>query len=279
MPQRPFMGVERKPAPECIIEFQLFGKKHAREIEVNQDGRKEKKIVYPILRLGRGPSASDGRAVGNGMTISSSSKSNHYKLLKAMDYGRGNTHMAFMLGEAFKLNIVHNVQEKEINGRKVTVTYANLRDENGVWQVSAPVVQRFDDETGEPVGDPQPIKAPEATVKEKMLLWDAPSVEQWESLFIPGTYTRKDGDREIEVSKNWLQATVKSAVNYEGSGIQQIVSELEGDLPDVDLGLEGVTVLPTVPDVPDMPDAADTIDAPDAEEGNEEDDPLAGLGL
>ena len=97
MPQRPFMGVERKPAPECIIEFQLFGKKHAREIEVNQDGRKEKKIVYPILRLGRGPSASDGRAVGNGMTISSSSKSNHYKLLKAMDYGRGNTHMAFML--------------------------------------------------------------------------------------------------------------------------------------------------------------------------------------
>lgn len=285
MPQLPFKGAAKPPAPECIIEFQLLGKKHAKEIEVSgEGGNKEKKIVYPILRLGRGPSASDGRAVANAMTMPGGSKSNHYKLLKAMDYGRGNTHMAFMLGEAFKLNIVHNVVEKEVNGKKVKVTYANLRDENGVWQVNAPVIQKFDEETGDPVGEPQPIKVPAATVKERMLLWDAPSIEQWESLYIPGTYTKKEGDREIEVSKNWIQATVRSAVNYEGSGIQKIVSELEGDLPDVDLGLEGVSLAAERP-ADALNEASETkgtekpAEAPSEPESGPNDDPLAELGL
>jgi len=285
--QPPFAGKDKPPSPECIIEFQLLGKNHAKEIEVEEDGKKVKKVIYPILRLGRGPGSPLGGAVKNGMNMPGGSKSNHYKLLKAMDYGRGNTHMAFMLGEAFKLNIIHNEVETEVKGKKVKTVYANLRDENGVWQVSAPVVQKFND-MGDPEGEPQPINAPKATVEERMLLWDAPSVEQWNSIHIAGTYTKKEGEKEVEVSRNWLQATAKAATDFEGSALQTVIAELQGDLPDIpsdpdDLGLDGApdgseptTGSPQQEDAPDAPENAPD-EKPVAPADNS--DPLADLGL
>lgn len=288
MPQPPFKGAEKKPSPEVIIEFQLLGKKHAKEMEVEgEDGKKTKKTVYPIMRLGRSAAGRDGKAVKNGMNMPGGSKSNHYKLLKAMDYGRGNTHMAFMLGEAFKLNIVHNEVEQEVNGKKTKVVYANLRDDNGIWQISAPVIQKFDEETGDPIGEPQPIKAPPATVEERLLLWDAPSIEQWNSIYMGGTFTKKEGDKEVEVSKNWLQETVKNAVNFEGSAVQAVINEVDGDLPEIDTDPEtaGADKKPV-----EKEDASSGADVPDEGEegtsepengpaGGEDDDPLADLGL
>lgn len=281
MPQQPFKGTEKPPAPECIIEFQLLGKKHAKEIEVkNEDGSTTTKTVYPIMRLGRSANGRDGSAVKNGMSMPGGSRSNHYKLLKAMDYGRGNTHMAFMLGEAFRLNIVHNEVEQEVNGKKQTVVYANLKDDNGVWQVSAPLIQKFDEETGDPIGEPQPINAPAATVEPKMLLWDAPTLEQWNSLHIPGTYTTKKGDKEVEVSKNWMQDTVRSALNFEGSAIQNVIlSAIDGDLPEMDVDPGSAGVSESVSEGVEADSGAEVPDAAQKTPEGGDIDPLTDLGL
>lgn len=283
MPQRPFGGKEKKPAPECILEFQLLGKKHAKEIEVeDENGQTTKKTVYPIMRIGRGPSASGGEAVGNGMTMPGGNKSNHYKLLQALDYGRGNNHMALMVGEGFKLNIVHNEVEKEVNGKKTKMVYANLRDKNGAWQVFAPTFQKFDD-MGEPVGGPQQIQVPPATVEEKLFLQDAPSMNQWNSLYIPGTYNKKVDGKEVEVSKNWIQETIKNSVSFEGSAVQSMLAEFEGDLPTVETDPDAGAESGSVSDAPDpeeeAPEIGDDAAQPPENGAEDEDDPLAVLGL
>ena len=209
-PQKAYQGKPKPPAPEAIIQFELLGKKHAKEVETqDKSGKTVKRTVYPIIT--------------ERVAIKSGPRAGFYKLLSAMDYGRGNTHMAFMLGEAFILTIVHNEVEKD--GKKRI--YANIRDDSGNWRVGAPV--RVNEE-----GETEPLKAPSATVPERLLLWDAPSIEQWNSIHIPGTYTRKEGDKEIEVSKNWLQNEAKSALNWEGSPTQNLVlASIDGDLPEV----------------------------------------------
>lgn len=289
--QLPFAGKAKKPSPECIVEFQLLGKKHAKEIEFEENGKTVKKTVYPIMRLGRGPSSKVGEGVKNGMNMPGGSRSNHYKLLQAMDYGRGNTNMAFMVGEAFKVEVVHNEVEREENGKKTKTVFANLRDADGNWKISAPVVQKFDDE-GEPDGPPQPIKCMEPTVDLRMLLWDAPSIEQWDSIYIDGTFTKKVGETEVEVSKNWIQEQVLGSTAFEGSGIQTVLMESGGDLPKVSAEVSDevpeVDLDDEIPDFgseggeggsgTDTPDEGDTATGgDDSQPDAASDDPLAGL--
>lgn len=262
-PQKAFQGKAKPPAPEAIIQFELLGKKHAKEIETQDEiGQAVKRIVYPVITI---------RAA-----LKSGPRTGFYKLLSAMDYGRGNTHMAFMLGEAFILTIIHNEVEKD--GKKRV--YANIKDDSGNWKVSAPV--RVNEE-----GETEPLKAPAATVAERLLLWDAPSIEQWNSIHIPGTYKRKEGDKEVEVSKNWLQNTVKSALNWEGSPVQNLViASIDGDLPEVSTDPDEQE-----PDLDDVGGADGGSEASGSEDTGEaekpskaapsasDDDPLADLGL
>lgn len=247
------------PKPTAIIQYELLGKKHAKEIEV--DGKK--KIVYPTIT--------------ETLTISSSKKSWFYKLLHAMDYGRGNTHMAFMLGEAFKINILHN--EVEQDGKKAI--FANIRNDQG-WTVSAPVIQREDDD-GELVD--VALKVPAPTVPLRMLLWDAPSTEQWDSIFIDGTRTVKKGDAEEEVSKNWIQETILKAKDFEGSELARILAVSGGDLPKVPSTDPDDGLGDDVDDAGAGNDVLDDEDTGEAEDGSTgassaaADDPLAGLDL
>lgn len=261
-PQKAFQGKAKPPAPEAIIQFELLGKKHAKEIETQDEtGQTVKRIVYPIIT--------------ERVAIKSGPRAGFYKLLSAMDYGRGNTHMAFMLGEAFILTIIHNEVEKDSKKR----IYANIKDDSGNWKVSAPV--RVNEE-----GETEPLKAPAATVTERLLLWDAPSIEQWNSIHIPGTYKRKEGDKEVEVSKNWLQNAAKSALNWEGSPVQNLViASIDGDLPEVSTDPDEQE-----PDLDDVggaevgSEASGSEDTGKAEKPSKaapsaSDDPLADLGL
>lgn len=257
-PQKVFQGKAKPPAPEAIIQFELLGKKHAKEIEMQDEtGQTVKRIVYPVIT--------------ERVAIKSGPRAGFYKLLSAMDYGRGNTHMAFMLGEAFILTIIHNEVEKD--GKKHV--YANIKDDSGNWKVSAPV--RVNEE-----GETEPLKAPAATVAERLLLWDAPSIEQWNSIHIPGTYQRKEG----EVSKNWLQNMVKSALNWEGSPVQNLVlASIDGDLPEVSTDPDE-----QAPDLDDLAGAGGDDEVSGSDDTGEtekpskaapsaSDDPLADLGL
>ncbi|WFG40924.1 hypothetical protein ParaMal1_00040 [Paracoccus phage ParMal1] len=255
-PQRAYQGKDKPPAPEAIIEFELLGKKHAKEIEItNEDGSKTKKTIYPVIR--------------ERVAIKSGPRAGFYKMLSAMDYGRGNTHMAFMLGEAFILTIIHNEVEKD--GKKRT--YANIKDDSGNWKIGAPV--RVNEE-----GETEPLKAPEATVEPRLLLWDAPSIEQWNSIFIPGSYTKKDGDKEVEVSKNWLQTTCKEALNFEGSPLQNVIlASIDGDLPEVDVDPDSAGGSESAAESEEADLGVDTPDEVEKAPAGDDSDPLADLGL
>lgn len=267
--QRAYQGTPKPPAREVILQFQLLGKKHAKEIEVkDENGQMQKRIVYPVVKIA--------------MPIMSSPKSNFMKLMSKMVYGREITHMALMLGEAFKVTVIHN-KSKGADGKEVI--FANLKDGEGTWHIGAPVIQKFDEETGDAIGDPVPINAPQATVDFRLLIWDKVRIEMWNSIKIEGTYKKNDED----VSKNWIQDRCRSALDFEGSALQLLLAEQEGDLPPVPTGPSG--------DEDDLGVSADELDeeaapAPKTTQGSgkdqkpsstapsaSEDDPLASLGL
>ena len=257
-PQRPYNGQEKPPAPEVIFQFELLGKKHRKEIKVKDEkGTEITKVVYPIIT--------------ERMAIKAGPRAAYIKLLEALRYGRKEmTHPAMMLGEAFILTIMHGDNGKEGKEKRI---YANIKDASGNWKVGAPV--RVNEE-----GETEPLKAPAATVEERCLLWDSPDMEQWNSLYIPGSRIKKVDGKEQEVSKNWIQETAKAALNFEGSALETLIASVEGDLPsimDEDEGDVGGSESPAESDEPDL--GGDTPDEGEKATSDEDDDPLADLGL
>lgn len=253
-PQRPYNGQEKPPAPEVIFQFELLGKKHRKEITVKDEaGSETKKVVYPIIT--------------ERMAIKAGPRAAYIKLLEALRYGRKEiTHPAMVIGEAFILTIIHGDNGKEGKEKRI---YANIKDASGNWKVGAPV--RVNEE-----GETEPLKAPPATVEERFLLWDAPNIEQWQSLYIPGSRTKKVDGKETEVSKNWIQETIKSALNFDGSAVAAKIALAEGDLPPM-MDDEGGDESPSENDETDS--GCDTPDEGDKAPRDEDDDPLADLGL
>ena len=197
-----FEGKAKNPALEAYIMFELNSKKHIREVEI--DGV-NKTFANRIT------------AGGGGVAVYTNSKAGFHKLFSAMRAGRENiTHIAHMLGEPFKIDVVHSVPKKE--GDPV---YANMKDDNG-WKIGPPMVTKFNDE-GEPL-ETIVLKVPEAIAPLQLLLWDAPTKEQWDSIFIDGTYKKKVNVVEVEVSKNWLQELCMKAVDYKGSALEAMLT-------------------------------------------------------
>ena len=232
-PQRPFQGVEKADAPEVRLTFELNGPKHKTEYK---DAAGNDAVRYNTQR--------------EKITIGSNEKSNFQKLLKKMLAGRTDIkHMAQMLGEGFLIKLKHN---KSKDGEK---TYANMKVD-GVWDIGAPAVT-------DPISNETTIlEVPAATMPIQLLLWGAPSQEQWASIFIDGTYTKKDGDNTIEVSKNFIQEEAMSASNFVGSAIEAMI----GGAAIADITKEMAS-----------PKEEEKAEAP--KEAAEADDPLAALGL
>lgn len=242
--QRAFQGKSKPPAHEVRIGFELLNPKDAREIEV--DG--EKRTVYPMQY--------------ETLAIKTHEKAKFAKLFKAMAYGRQEVngsklvHMAQMLGEAFRIKIVHNTVPAADG--KAERTYANMYDSSLGWLLEAPVIEKFDEETGESLGKKR-IRVPEATVDLQLLLWDSPTEAQWNSIFIDGEFNRKDKDGNVEViSRNWIQQDIiKNAVDFEGSALQELLLTTQ----------TGFTNEPSQPE-----DSSDAVDTPvaDLDEGTDE---------
>ncbi|QJD54854.1 putative tegument protein [Pseudomonas phage MR6] len=118
----------------------------------------------------------------------------------------------------------------------------------------------------------QPYPIPEAPDDSyQMFLWDSPTKECWDTLFIEGT-NDKTGK-----SKNFLQAKCLEAVNFRGSALEVM---LGGVLPDLTGGVERdsdpddtntqapaadpATSVPAVPGVPvNLPSVPTTLALPD----------------
>ena len=73
----------------------------------------------------------------------------------------------------------------------------------------------------------------------------------WDSLYIDGTRTDKDGN---EVSKNWLQELIKKNIEWEGSRLQSLVEE--------DISIDDLSTEPHKPN-PDVQNGTATVDLDD----------------
>ncbi|QOE32088.1 hypothetical protein CPT_Palo_029 [Rhizobium phage Palo] len=243
-----YQGKPKPAAPQVRVTFELLGKSHISEIDV--EGGK-KKVANRI---------------SVNMPKKQSDKAKFFKLFKAMAAGRTEiTHMAEMLTEAFILDVVH-AHEGEGDKKK---TYANIYTEDQVWKVFAP--RRIDDLAGtsEDISHmvPQPIGAP------RIFLWGNPTKPTWDSLFIDGYNETKNADgTTTKVSKNWLQEKIMSATNYEGSALQSMLGGLDN--------------LPTSGDSTSSESSKTQTESGNANAGagtqtsvTASDDPLADLGL
>ena len=188
---------DKPPSLKAKLTFELTSKKLAQEIEVEVEGKKVKKTIYPI--------------VSADIRIKQSHKSGTYKLLQKMAAGRDIKHFAQMLGESFIVTVKH----KKVGDK----TYANLYSESG-WLVEAPVVRV-------PVGDPtdgefedRKVQAIATDTPMRLLLWDTPSLEQWDSIHTEG--------------KNWMQKECVRATDFGSSALFELLLEAKREIPTVD---------------------------------------------
>lgn len=167
---------------------------------------------YPIKKLDDGTEVVQRITITE--TLSLSEKAHFFKIFNAMRNGREDiTHMAQMLGEPFRGRIYHN------EGKEGKV-FANLRNESG-YTITSPYIE--DAETGES----RKVKVPEAVSQLRLFVWDQPSKEMWDSLFI-------DGEFDEGKTKNVFQAAILSAANYKGSPLEQLLAGAAADDDDVD---------------------------------------------
>jgi hypothetical protein len=201
--QPDYNGKPRGPEDEVLLVFELNGKKHMKQYKEDEPARPT--LIYEE------------------MTVKLGDKANFKKLFNKMRGGREDIkHMAHLLNEPFLLTIEHNV----VKGKdgKPDRTYANIKDKDGSWLVGPPSIE-------DPMsGEVTVLPVPEAITPLRLLLWDNPTKEQWDSLFVDGERTIKDKDgNEKTVSNNRLQQKiVKEAINYDGSPLQDLIEGLGG---------------------------------------------------
>lgn len=217
-PQKPYQGKAKPPCEVIRITMELLSPaKNIKEIEVN--GEKMLVAEYITLQM--------AKKLGE--------KARFKKLYNKLVYGRPIKHLARLLGDAFVITIVHNTVKKEGQPDK---KYANI-EKDGEWLIGAPFA--LDAITGAKTA----YNIPANMHPLKIFLWDNPTKETWDSLFIDGTREQKNADGTItQVSKNWLQEMILSATDYQGSKLQLLLGGVsstdlpmtEGELLPVDTG-------------------------------------------
>lgn len=257
-----YQGKKKPDADKVRVEFELLGPHNV--IEYEKDG--EKHSLTHTIEITMKKSLSD--------------KAKFKKMFNKLSYGREDRkHMAQCIGDAYILTIYHNEGEK--SGKKRT--YANLSTPGGELGIAPPF------QVDPLSGAKQYYDIKPATRPSRLFLWDNPVKGLWDALFIDGVREIKQEDGTVvKQSKNWLQDMMKSAKNYAGSALHQMLSgPKDDDLPELDA-------------TPDLPEAApelsqtdleeaiaevETQSAPESENAAPEDtveqpiDPMAALGL
>lgn len=133
------------------------------------------------------------------ITIDQNEKANAVKVFKTLNWKADRTHFAQFLGEAFLIAIEHKpVDKSQPNGKKRSVV--NLLK-------TLPPLDAL---------TKAPYQVPEVDPKLiRLFLWDYPTLEAWNSLFVEGTWD--DGG-----SKNRTQEKILSALDFSGSALEQL---------------------------------------------------------
>jgi hypothetical protein len=196
---------EKKTREKVALIFELSGPKHP-PIEVN--GKKIPQTKTETLSL------------------SLNEKATFFKLFKRLNHTGECTHFAELLGRDFLGTVIH-VTKGEGADKK---TYANLKDDSG-FTIRPPYVD--DPETGES----RRVTVDEPLSPIKCFLWNFATKPMWDTLFIDGRWDdKKDKDGTVikeGTSKNYWQNRIKSAANFKGSPIAEILfaGGTEPDLP------------------------------------------------
>lgn len=146
-------------------------------------------------------------------------KSGAYKLFRRMNPDKAARHFAQLLNHTFILPIVHTTTG-EGDAKK---EYVNIDLENISLAVNPVTDEPFD------------VPAIDDEAMFKLFLWNRPTKEDWDALYIEGK--RDDGK-----SKNWIQDTLLSSPDFPGSPLDTL---LHGAGPD-----SAVSYLPDLPDEP-----------------------------
>lgn len=164
------------------------------------------------------------------MPVSNSEKANAKKLFDRMNYGGQLKHIAQGLNQCYRMEL--DVVEKD--GKEYNTM---------MFETLSPL-PKFDPETG------AAVKLPDFDpTKLRVFLWNAPTKEAWDSLYIAGTDDKNK-------SKNFIQEDILKAVDYPGSPLQNL---LEGGLPMPPIE----AAAPAAPAAPDVPATQSIPAAPD----------------
>ena len=202
------MYPNKKPAAKARFVFELTTPKHVRTIE-KEDGSS---FNMPFTLNMTCP-------------ISASEKSNYIKMFRALNWDNTITHPAQALGKPFMIEVVH-AWAKGDDLKTTKPSYANMR-KDGVILLSPP--RKVDALTG----DFEELKVPELLGDMLLFLWDNPTKETWDSLFIDGE-REKDG---VTVSKNWLQELILHSQQFEGSALHTMLAGVAPVTEDVLAGI------------------------------------------
>lgn len=210
---------DKKPSRKARFVFELCTPRHIQTIKV--EGKDD--IILPHILSCTVAMPDKGAA---------SAKSAYAKLFSKLNYDGKLQHPAQALGRAYVVNIIAGYDSDAYEGGKLkegaVQKYANFKDADGSFLIEPP---RIVDPVSEAVTE---IKVPEIKGALKIFLYDNPTKETWDSLFIEGTY-QKDGK---DVSKNWLQECIMKALDYQGSKLQCLLES--GDAKALDNLPQGV---------------------------------------
>lgn len=189
-----FGGQKKDPALEVSLGFALWGKPPgSEETYHNEDGTPY--IIRPYsFALGR------------------NEKATAFKLFKALNWDGTAKNFAQLLGRGFLAKIVHKPKSKTDATLVARIDFAGFLPPNNPA-----------------TGDPYPIPAA-ADELYKLFLWNRPTKEGWDALFIEGQYEAKDG--KPARSKNRVQETILAALDFQGSALQALLLENGVALPE-----------------------------------------------
>lgn len=241
--------------------------KHTRSFKGQPKTKQELRLFFELSGPKHPPREVDGKKYPHIIEVEESlslhEKANWPKLFAKLNYSGKAKHPVELLGSAYLVTVTHRkwakAGEDKSDPTKWTGVDPKLRGNDGSYNIDPPSFE--DPETGET----RAVKVDPAITPLRAFLWNNPSKEQWDSIFIEGEWPeRKDKDGKVTkkaASKNVLQLRCRAADNFGGSPLDEM------------LKANGISLdLPSLSD-PDMDADYDEQSAPPAAAAK---DPLAG---
>jgi hypothetical protein len=147
-------------------------------------------------------------------------KAAFFKIFQRMNYRQDAQHIVQLLGEGFKGEIFHDKWTGTDGKERTDIT---LKGPGG-YSIAPPRKEDEDSETGYVA-----VEVPQAVSPIRCFLWEQADLAQWASLFIDGEYPERKDDKGAVIapakSKNVFQNKIKSAVNFKGSPIYNLLAQ------------------------------------------------------